>query len=511
MNQFQFRFQPEKLVVHYITLNLKEIIDKKELRPIAKYLCDHCNFNSTLYTDELQESFYYKPSNKNHVEFRVNYYNPKLESFWKGTQLHFKGYNAIPLYELIRTQKFEWDIFNLEKLNVGRFDIHYFFPEDWRSRKELVHNFFGKSKSNALSQGAHAEIDKDGVLKIGKRNSPNHLRVYMKEKEIPESVYYRTVYGLEFELEMKAFSIKKFQNLLFSKNLPNIQTFENNISHHYYKYCLKWLDLTTSCTSWLVDTYRKKIRLNSSEQVLAIDYFSESSLNTFSEKDSLFKLFQLLSFIRVEQIQPDKTETLLGQTYFSLSFPLHKFIKFIGMDAPGGTGHARRIKVKQSLLSLAHVKPLVNHFSLNEFESYPIIGPLKVLKEGRFLIVRMSILRQIYDYRYPFLLPRSFLLNETRYELYIKIEILRVVAVKDRKKKFHLENFLNEFSVSNRKKKQMKLLLINSLDDLKDFFEPTFSIKNKNGNIIETKKLTLTLISKAKIIYFTEAIKKIKN
>ena len=159
------------------------------------------------------------------------------------------------------------------------------------------------------------------------------------------------------------------------------------------------------------------------------------------------------------------------------------------MNAPGGTGHARRIKVKQSLLSLAQVKPLVNNFSLNEFESYPIIGPLKVLKEGRFLIVTMSILRQIYDYRYPFLLPRSFLLNETRYALYIKIEILRVVAVKDRKKKFHLENFLNQFSVSNRKKKQMKLLLINSLDDLKDFFEPTFSIKNKNGNIIEKKKV----------------------
>ena len=75
------------------------------------------------------------------------------------------------------------------------------------------------------------------------------------------------------------------------------------------------------------------------------------------------------------------------------------------MDATGGKGQARRIKVKQSLLSLAQVKPLVNDFSLHQFESYPIIGPLKVLKQG----VRMSILKQIYDYQYPFLLPRSFL------------------------------------------------------------------------------------------------------
>lgn len=142
------------------------------------------------------------------------------------------------------------------------------------------------------------------------------------------------------------------------------------------------------------DSYRKKLRLKSSEHVLTIDYFNKSSLNTFSEKDSLFKLFQLLSFIRVEQLQSNKTETLLGEIYFCLIFPLHKFIKFIGMDAPGGKGQARRIKVKQSLLSLAQVKPLVNDFSFHEFESCPIIGPLKVQKEGRFLIVRMSILKQ---------------------------------------------------------------------------------------------------------------------
>jgi len=115
-----------------------------------------------------------------------------------------------------------------------------------------------------------------------------------------------------------------------------------------------------------------------------------------------------------------------------------------------------------------------NDFSLHKFESYPIIGPLKVLKEGRFLIVRMSILKQIYDYQYPFLLPRSFLSYKNRYELYIKIEILRVLAVKDRKKIFHLDNFLNKFSVSNRKMKEMKILLVTYLNELKEFFEPTF-------------------------------------
>ena len=137
-----------------------------------------------------------------------------------------------------------------------------------------------------------------------------------KDKEIIQTVYYQRVHGLEFELEIKKSNIKRFQDLLFSNNLVDIETFENNISHHFLHFCLKRLDLTTYCTNWLVDSYRKKLRLKSSEHVLAIDYFNKASLNTFSEKDSLFKLLQLLSFIRVEQLQPDKTETLLGETYF---------------------------------------------------------------------------------------------------------------------------------------------------------------------------------------------------
>jgi hypothetical protein len=291
-----------------------------------------------------------------------------------------------------------------------------------------------------------------------------------------------------------------------SNNLVDIQTFENNISHHFSRYCLTRLDLTTSCTNWLLDSYRRRIRTESSEHVLAIDYLKKASLKNFAEKDSLFRLFQLLSFVRVEQLQPLDEDTFFGKTYFRLQFPLYKFIKFIGMDALGGKGQARRMKVRESLMSLAQVKPLVNNFSLDEFESLPIIGPLKVLKEGKFLMVTISILKPIYDYQYPFVLPRSFLFYESRYDLYIKIEILRVLATMYRKKFFHLENFLNQFSVSNRKKKEMKILLLKYLNELKEFIQPTFSIEKKNGNIIETKELTLTLIQKAKIISFNEAI-----
>lgn len=69
------------------------------------------------------------------------------------------------------------------------------------------------------------------------------------------------------------------------------------------------------------------------------------------------------------------------------------------------------------------------------------------------LFARVVLMDDLFHYQYPFLLPRSFLSYKTRYDLYLKIEILRVLSVKDRKKILHLDNFLNKFSVSNCKKK----------------------------------------------------------
>ena len=502
MNQNKFNFESESFTVDFITINISGPVD---VDPIAKYLFKHCHFNSMLEGTGRKKFLYSKSTNPYKVSFRTTEYNPSEKLFWSGTQVIFSGDNAAQLYKLIKTQKFQWDILNLEKVNIGRFDIHYFLENDFPDRKNLVENFFLKSREHALAAGVHATSDSK-ILKIGHRKSPNHYRVYLKEKIVRKSLYDQLVYGLEFELELKGNNIKKLQKLLLSNSLVDIQKFENHLSHHFLRYSLTRLDLTTSCTNWLLDSYRRKIRPQSSEHLLAIDYLKKTSLKNFAEKDSFFRLLQLLSFIRAEQLQPLDEDTFFGETYFRLQFPLYKFIKFIGMDALGGKGQARRIKVRESLMSLAQVKPLVNHFSLDEFESLPIIGPLKVLKEGKFLMVTISILKPIYDYQYPFVLPRSFLFYESRYDLYIKIEILRVLATMDRKKFFHLENFLNQFSVSNRKKKEMKILLLKYLNELKEFIQPTFSIEKKNGNIIETKELTLTLIQKAKIISFNEAI-----
>ena len=82
MNQNKLTFQSENLVIDYISFNIP---GSDNTESIAKYLFDHCNFNSTLFIEAtgLKESFYSKPSNKDEIEFRIYYYNPKEKTFGK--------------------------------------------------------------------------------------------------------------------------------------------------------------------------------------------------------------------------------------------------------------------------------------------------------------------------------------------------------------------------------------------------------------------------------------------
>ena len=503
MKRNKLTFESENLVVDYMTLNISGSVDIKK---ISKYLFEQCHFNSVIHSAGREQRLHYESNNQHIVSFRPQEYNPDFKSFWHGTQMIFKGDNAAQFYKLIKAQKFQWNILNLERIKLGRFDIHYFFSDELLNQNNLVEDFFIKSRERALADGIQATSGSK-ILKIGHRKSPNYYRVYLKQKLIRKNVYDQLVYGLEFEMELKGNNIKKFEALLLSNSLVDIQNFENHLSHHFLHYSLTRLDLTTSCTYWLLNSYRKKLRGNKSDHLLVTDYFRNTLLENFAEKESFFRLLQLLAFVRAERIQPQKEEVLLGKKYFAFQFPLHEYLRFIGMDAPGGKGQARRQKVKEGLLSLYQVKPLVMDFSSDEFDSHPIIGGVNVRKEGKFLMVGISIAKPLYNYQYPFVLPTSFLSYSNRYDLHVKLEILRSFCRRDIQKQIHLENFLKQFSVPNRQIKQIKILLLKGLNELQEFIQPNFVLTKKNGNTLETKQLTLRVIKQVRIISFYEHMK----
>jgi len=143
------------------------------------------------------EPFLSRLQNTYRVSFRQQEYNPEYKSFWQGTQMIFTGKNAAQFYRLIKAQEFQWSILNLENTNLGRFDIHYFLISELANQTNLVQDFFLKSKDRAQAEGIVATSDSK-LLKIGHRSSPNHYRVYLKEKKVKRLVYDELVYGLQF-------------------------------------------------------------------------------------------------------------------------------------------------------------------------------------------------------------------------------------------------------------------------------------------------------------------------
>ena len=98
MNKSQLRFQPENFVVHYITLNLRETVEKENLHPIAKYLSGgiYMKFSKSilffLFVTSSVSAFYYalKRTNGN------VYQSIMFTMYFLGIQIGFIAPNHTP-------------------------------------------------------------------------------------------------------------------------------------------------------------------------------------------------------------------------------------------------------------------------------------------------------------------------------------------------------------------------------------------------------------------------------
>ena len=75
-------------------------------------------------------------------------------------------------------------------------------------------------------------------------------------------------------------------------------------------------------------------------------------------------------------------------------------------------------------------------------------------------------------------------------------------------KEFHVQEFLKQFNLSNKKQTKIKRLIIQSIQELVDkwIIKPLFKITRKDGSLVVKKNLTSKLITKSKVIYLEEIL-----
>ena len=75
-------------------------------------------------------------------------------------------------------------------------------------------------------------------------------------------------------------------------------------------------------------------------------------------------------------------------------------------------------------------------------------------------------------------------------------------------KELHIQEFLGQFNISNKKQTQIKRLIIQSLQELVDkrILKSVFKTTQKDGSLRIQNNLTSRLVTKSKVIYLEEIL-----
>lgn len=120
----------------------------------------------------------------------------------------------------------------------------------------------------------------------------------------------------------------------------------------------------------------------------------------------------------------------------------------------------QRTKALEFLTSLQEIKPLIQNFSKNEFRQSVMFSYLKLTKQNRRWTIIMAIGEEFYFYQYPFFFPNSFLIYKNKYDLEIKLQLIKSFSQVELEKKLLVKEFLNQFCVSNKDLTKIKKQLI---------------------------------------------------
>jgi hypothetical protein len=95
---------------------------------------------------------------------------------------------------------------------------------------------------------------------------------------------------------MKLETAKKFQFFLFASQFEKL---EIQLIQHYYSYITTKFEIQPSCyTDWVVQTFRIIRFLKIPENSLVTTYLTNKLANRLADQEFVYKLFQLLSYIR---------------------------------------------------------------------------------------------------------------------------------------------------------------------------------------------------------------------
>lgn len=479
-------FENKSLAVDYITLNLKN--GKDNTRKIAQFFNRYHRFNC--YSCNEKIGFKSKKPYLGLVNPRY-----KLEMIFvfnsnpvnRNTLLiQFSGLNSRHFYRILKTQEFNWKIFDLNDLSLGRFDISY-IRSNQRIQKSNLLLFYQISADKFKKRYPNSiPVVIDTTLGLGTRTGDYFLRVYSPDE-----------YSLKFELEIKKYRAKQMTPFLIHNSFVE---FEKSVVESFFRYLKIALVFDTCYTDWLLLRLRDT---NKPISHLVSSYFNKKlTTDSMDDKQTFYRILQFLSFTRNCHF---KQEILNEELYYNVSFPLVDFARQIGLHP---LNPYQRKKLLEFFYQLQDLPPVYQRFSHSEFRStliFPVIRIQNQTSKHTKLIVHITVSKSFYNLQYPFHFPKSFWTYENQYDFRLKFAILESISHQiSTRKVLNLEDLFNK--LNNKNKTYIKTNLIQQLQHLKDggFIQNKIYLNDKQT--IQVNKLTISLINSTKQIIFYEKL-----
>ena len=458
-------FNSEDLVVDWISFNLAGLTD---ITLLTHRLLPY--FNVSVVTENQSQIHSYNCRNSYNVLLRQY-----RKTYWVGTQIIFSGKNGAYFYKLIKTHKFDWSILNFDghSLSLSRVDLCFSRSNDLDHTSKLFDSFLVDSRSQVQNHTTTRHIklqdfSNGKILKINRRNNSVHYRVYRKDEQT------------RFEIEFKHRQTKLVESFLFQNKL---ELFEDLLARKYFQYSERILCLDYPYTDWLLN-FKRKYQWDTSCQGLVMSYLEKRMTNT-EEEERLFHLFQLLSFINslgLTAFKGCQKYQIKKQFYYNLKFSLSEFIDFTGMKI---SKQSQRDKLIRHFKQLQKLDPIVKEFSDKSFQSYvcfPYIGCQNL--SGNSWTIEIFVAQELFYFKYPFQVPKSFLISIQKNDLRLKLRFLRSLAVLERKKVLDINEFFNIINVPNKHLTKIKKNIIQLLNELAE----NRIIKNKLVVVLKSGK-----------------------
>lgn len=208
--------------------------------------------------------------------------------------IQFSGHNASKFYAILKSQKFNWQIFNLNNLTLGRLDINYIMLNQRIDKSNLL-SFFKRSADKFKTRYPNSNPQIIGTtLGLGTRTGDFFLRLYT-----PDNI------SLKFELEIKKYKAKQVTKFLINNYFAE---FENSIVDSFLRYLKIALVFDTCYTDWFLRIIRR------THKPLAKELSSYSYPFQFSTYFTTYK-YNYQFQVKLQIIQAISVQSLKKQFY----------------------------------------------------------------------------------------------------------------------------------------------------------------------------------------------------